>query len=429
MLEAAARATGHAGQDGSGPRTEPRELARRDAGGRFPAMRSCRPSPVAAKVEQQGDAAMTANRIRPPFRADHVGSLLRPERLFAARTSWQRGESSREELAAVEDECVRQAVRMQEDVGLEGITDGDFRRNDWFLDFITSLEGIGRGDNVFEVRFSNDVSFETRALAVTGPVRCPEGGIMVEDFEFLKSVTSRTAKVCIPAPCMMHSVVPQVNVDAVAYPDPDALMDDVARAFGEAIEAFGNAGCTYLQADDVNSTALVDANRQAMWRSLGFDPAERLDAFIRLNNAAFRARPRSMTLVVHMCRGNYQSQWSGEGGYDMVAERYFGESDVDGFFLEYDDSRSGGFEALRHVPKDKTVVLGIVTSKRPHLEAKDQLIRRIEEAACYVPLENLGISPQCGFASTREGNRLTEDQQRRKLELLVDVAETVWGEV
>ena len=372
---------------------------------------------------------MTASRIRPPFRADHVGSLLRPERLAAARSSWQRGESSRKELEAVEDECVREAVRMQEDVGLRGITDGDFRRNDWFLDFITSMEGIGRGENVFEVRFSNDVRFETKALAVTGPVRCPEGGIMVEDFEFLNSVTSETAKVCIPAPSMLHSVIPRENIDAAAYPDADALMDDVAAAFADAIAAFAGAGCTYLQVDDVNSAVLVDADRQALWRSLGFDPAERLDAFIRLNNAAFRSRPRSMTLVVHMCRGNYQSEWSGEGSYDMIAERYFGESDVDGFFLEYDDTRSGGFEPLRYMPKDKAVVLGLVTSKRPELEAKDELLRRIEEAARYVPLENLCISPQCGFASTREGNRLTEDQQRRKLELLVDVATTVWGEV
>jgi 5-methyltetrahydropteroyltriglutamate--homocysteine methyltransferase len=372
---------------------------------------------------------MATDRIRPPFRADHVGSLLRPARLAKARADWHSGTLAAEDLEAAENDCIRQAVRMQESVGLEGITDGDFRRDDWIMDFLSQIDGFAPGDSELEVEFSGDLKFRAPTLAVKGRVRCPDGGIMVHDFEFLRSVTTRTPKVCIPAPSMLHAMLQPQSIDRAVYADADALWDDVAGAYRDAIAALRNAGCTYLQIDDVNSAVLADADRQALWRSLGFDPLDRLDAFIRVNNAAVRARPKAMTLVVHMCRGNYQSQWSGECSYDMVAEKYFNESDVDGFFLEYDDARSGGFEPLRYMPKDKAVVLGIVTSKRPELEAKDELKRRIEEAARLVPLENLSISPQCGFASTREGNQLTEDDQRRKLELLVEVAEEVWGSV
>lgn len=366
---------------------------------------------------------------RPPFRADHVGSLLRPARLHEARERRRRGELDAATLEAVEDECIVEAVRMQEDVGLRGVTDGDFRRGDWIMDFVLAFEGLEPGDERYEVPFSGNVTYSAPRARMTGPLRCPAGGIMIEAFEFLARTTARTAKVCIPAPAMFLNVVGAGVIDRGVYPDPEEFWSDVGRAYSHAVAAFAAAGCTYLQIDDVHSATLADPDRQAFWREQGFDPAERLRTAIRLNNSALASRPESLTAAVHMCRGNFQSQWSTQGGYDAVAETYFSQMDVDAFFLEYDDARSGGFEPLRHVPDGKHVVLGLMTSKRPALEPEDELMRRVEEASRFVPLERLAISPQCGFASTHEGNRLTEDDQRRKLERLVQVAERVWGEI
>jgi 5-methyltetrahydropteroyltriglutamate--homocysteine methyltransferase len=370
-----------------------------------------------------------APRTKPPFRADHVGSLLRPKHLFEARQQWREGKLSHDDLKAIEDACIREAVDMQEEVGLKGITDGDFRRDDWFLDFMFSLDGMERGEPRTPVPFSGGIVFKAPYLKMTGKVTCPEGGIMVDDFAFLNTCTDRTAKIAIPAPAMFYSVIDPGELDDTIYPDMDEFWSDLGAAYADAVGDFADAGCHYLQIDDCNSANIADPNWQAFWSQRGYDPDGLVDAFIDLNNAAIENRPESMTAAVHMCRGNYQSQWAGEGSYDMVADRFFNRMKVDAFFLEYDDDRSGGFEPLRHMPKDKVVVLGVMTSKRPELESKDELKRRIDVAAKYVPIENLCISPQCGFASTKEGNRLTPADQRHKLERLIEVADEVWGGV
>jgi methionine synthase II (cobalamin-independent) len=366
-------------------------------------------------------------RNQPPFRADHVGSLLRPKRLFAARAAWRAGTLPHAELRKIEDECVRAAVAMQEGVGLHSITDGDFRRDDWFLDFMFSLEGITRTTEHLRVPFSGGVEFHAPVARVTGAVKCPAGGIMAEDFKFLKSIVSQTPKICIPAPAMFYTVIGPASVDASVYPDLAEFWHDLGRAYKNAVDHLAAAGCTYLQIDDVNSANIGDPNWQGFWKGRGLDPERLVDSFIELNNAAVGQRPSGMACVIHMCRGNYQSQWAGEGGYDTVAERYFQQSAVDGFFLEYDDQRSGDFAPLRHMPADKMVVLGLMTSKRAALEPRDEIRRRVEAAAKYVPLERLCLSPQCGFASTQEGNKLTEEEQSAKLAHLVSLATEIWG--
>jgi 5-methyltetrahydropteroyltriglutamate--homocysteine methyltransferase len=366
-------------------------------------------------------------RTKPPFRADHVGSLLRPKKLFDARAAWHAGRLAVTELRKVEDECVRQAVALQESVGLHGVTDGDFRRDDWFLDFMFAFEGMHRGTDTTRVPFSGGVHFDAPLAKVTGRLRCPAGGIAVDAFRFLKAATRQTAKLCIPAPSMFYTVIDRARVDANAYPDVEAFWADLGQGYHDAVQAYAAAGCTYIQIDDVNTANLADANWQNYWRHRGRDGEKLVDAFIAVNNAAIGRRPAGMTAAIHMCRGNYQSQWTAQGGYDKVAERYFTQSQVDAFFLEYDDERSGDFAPLRFMPKDKIVVLGLMTSKTPALEDADALKRRIDAAAQYVPLERLCLSPQCGFASTQEGNKLTEDEQRRKLEHLVRIADDVWG--
>jgi 5-methyltetrahydropteroyltriglutamate--homocysteine methyltransferase len=368
-------------------------------------------------------------RNKPPFRADHVGSFLRPRRLFEARKRWHENALAKSELRRIEDECIRGVVAMQEEVGLKGITDGDFRRDDWFLDFMFSMDGIERSQENFTAPFSGGLVFKGPLVKMTGKLRCPPGGIMVDDFKFLQSTTRRTAKLAIPAPAMFYSVIDPATTDKAVYPDLREFWNDLGRAYSDAIGHFAQAGCTYLQIDDVNSANIADSRWQSFWQGRGYNSELLVDAFINANNAAVANRPKDLSVLTHMCRGNYQSQWAAEGSYDMIAERYFNRSAVDGFFLEFDDPRSGGFEPLRFMPRDKMVVLGVMTSKTPQLESKDELKRRIEAAAKYVPLERLCISPQCGFASTQEGNKLTEDEQRRKLARLVEVAEEVWGGV
>ncbi len=316
---------------------------------------------------------------------------------------------------------------MQESVGLRGITDGDFRRDDWFLDFMFGLRGITRGTDRTRVPFSGGLDFQAPVAKVTGKVRCPSAGVGVDDFKFLKSATTRTPKFCMPAPAMFHSVIRPESVSREVYPDIADFWRDLSRACAEAVHHIIAAGCTYLQLDDVNSANIADPTWQAFWRSRGYEPEALVDSFIALNNAAIENRPREVTAVIHMCRGNYQSQWAGQGSYEMVAERYFNQSKVDGFFLEYDDVRSGDFAPLRFMPKDKIVVLGLMTTKRSDLESKDEIRRRIDEAVKYVPIERLCISPQCGFASTQEGNKLSQEEQRAKLSLLVEVATEIWG--
>jgi methionine synthase II (cobalamin-independent) len=366
----------------------------------------------------------------PPFRADHVGSLLRPPELLQARAEHQAGRLSAEELRHVEDAAIRDAVRMQEEIGLEGVTDGEFRRGSWHMDFIYQIAGVTKAEQRLTIQFRNEggtLEFNPTAHRVSGKLRF-EKTIFGEDFAFLKSVANATPKLTIPSPSMVHYRGGRAAIDQSIYPDMEAFWHDIAAVYSQEIAALHRLGCTYLQLDDTSLAYLNDPAQRAYVDSIGGDGEHQHLTNIRVINAALSGRPAGMTVCTHMCRGNFRSSWMAEGGYDHVAEALFGELAVDGFFLEYDDARSGGFEPLRFVPKgDKRVVLGLVTSKRAALETKDDLKRRIDEAAKYVPLEQLCLSPQCGFSSTVDGNALTRDEQIAKLRLVVETAREIWG--
>ncbi len=369
------------------------------------------------------------SRLTPPFRADHVGSLLRPRSLLAAREAYKRGELSAELLREAEDAAIREVVRMQEDLGLQAVTDGELRRGSWHMDFLYQVGGVTRVQDNLKVRFHNaqgDIEFTPAALRVTGPLRLQKC-IFGEDFRFLKSIARAVPKLTIPAPSMMHYRGGRSVIDEHVYPDIRAFWSDLARVYADEVAELGKLGCTYLQLDDTSLAYLNDpVQRDYVARQGGDRNAQHL-VYIDLINGALARKPAGMTVCTHLCRGNFRSSWVASGGYDYVAEALFGELDVDGYFLEYDDERSGGFEPLRFVPKNKFVVLGLVTSKRPQLESKDELKRRIEAASRYVPLEQLCLSPQCGFSSTQEGNALTIDEQRAKLRLVVETAREVWS--
>ena len=366
----------------------------------------------------------------PPFRADHVGSLLRSPELLKARTEHEAGRISAAELRRIEDDAICDAVRMQEEIGLEGVTDGEFRRGSWHMDFIYRIGGVEQAGQRLNIRFRNEggtVEFSPAAHRVTGKLRL-ENTIFGEDFAFLKSVACATPKLTIPSPSMVHYRGGRAAIDAAAYPDLDTFWHDIAEVYSEEIARLHALGCTYLQLDDTSFAYLNDPSQRAYVTSIGGDGDKQHLTNIRVINAALAGRPAGMTVCTHMCRGNFRSSWMAEGGYDHVAEALFGELAVDGFFLEYDDARSGGFAPLRFVPRgDKKVVLGLVTSKRPALESKDDLKRRIDEAAKYVPLEQLCLSPQCGFSSTVDGNALTREEQVAKLHLVVETAREMWG--
>jgi len=371
---------------------------------------------------------MTA-RSKPPFRADHVGSLLRPPELLRAREDHNAGRIPAAELRKVEDKAIRDAVRMQEDVGLHGITDGEFRRGSWHMDFLYQVGGVTKAQENLKVKFHNekgDIEFTPAALRVTGRLAY-EKCIFGEDFAFLKSVTKGTPKLTIPSPSMMHYRGGRAAINDAVYPDIAEFWSDLASVYSKEIAALGKLGCTYLQLDDTSLAYLNDPAQQKYVSSLGGDGASQHLTYIRVINQALEGKPAGMTVCTHMCRGNFRSSWAASGGYDHVAEALFSQLKVDGFFLEYDDARSGSFAPLRFVPKGKIVVLGIVTSKKGELEPKDALKRRIDEAAKYVPLEQICLSPQCGFSSTVEGNALTVDQEIAKLRLVVDTAREVWG--
>jgi 5-methyltetrahydropteroyltriglutamate--homocysteine methyltransferase len=368
--------------------------------------------------------------VGPPFRADHVGSLLRPPELLKARAEHEAGRLSSEELRRVEDDAIRGVVRMQEETGLQGVTDGEFRRGSWHMDFIYQIGGVTRAEARLNIRFRNErgtVEFSPTAHRVSSELRL-EKTIFGEDFVFLKSVAQATPKLTIPSPSMVHYRGGRAAIDQSAYPDMEAFWHDIAAVYSEEIARLYALGCTYLQLDDTSLAYLNDPAQRAYVTSIGGDGDKQHLTNIKVINAALAGRPAGITVCTHMCRGNFRSSWMAEGGYDHVAEALFGELDVDGFFLEYDDSRSGGFAPLRFVPRgNKRVVLGLVTSKRPVLESKDELKRRIDEAAKFVPLEQLCLSPQCGFSSTVEGNALTRDEQFAKLRLVVETAREVWG--
>jgi 5-methyltetrahydropteroyltriglutamate--homocysteine methyltransferase len=369
-------------------------------------------------------------RTTPPFRADHVGSLLRPATLLEARRRHSLGEVTDEQLRAVEDESIQAAVRLQEEVGLQSATDGEFRRTSWHMDFIYQLGGIRPTQEQLQVHFRNEqgeLDFQSAALEVHDRVTLQDT-IFADAFSFLKkTVTTAVPKLTIPSPNMVHYRGGRAAINAEVYPELDGFWDDLAAAYAQEVRALGELGCTYLQLDDTSLAYLNDPEQRAMLAERGDDAEHQHLRNIKQINAAIADRPESMAVTTHMCRGNFRSSWVAEGGYDFVAEALFGGLEVDGFFLEYDDARSGGFEPLRFVPPGKRVVLGLVTTKRPQLENKDDLKRRIEEASRFVPLEQLALSGQCGFSSTVEGNSLTRDEQIAKLALIVETAEEVWG--
>jgi 5-methyltetrahydropteroyltriglutamate--homocysteine methyltransferase len=373
---------------------------------------------------------MTA-RATPPFRADHVGSLLRPPELLAARAAVAAGGLPAARLREVEDAAVRDAVAMQQRVGLQTATDGEFRRTSWHMDFIYALGGISASDEKIKVQFRNDdgdLEFTSAALRVHGPVTL-DGTIFGEAFEFLRSVCEpeQTPKLTIPSPSMVHYRGGRAAIDPAVYQDEDQFWADLSAAYARQIQGVAALGCRYLQLDDTSLAYLNDPAQRAMLAERGDDAEHQHERYIRQINAALAGRPEGLRVTTHMCRGNFRSSWAAEGGYDFVAEALFSELDVDGFFLEYDNARSGGFEPLRFVPPGKQVVLGLVTTKSGTLESKDALKRRIDEAARYVPLDQLCLSPQCGFSSTVEGNVLSREEQEAKLALIVETAAEVWG--
>ena len=366
----------------------------------------------------------------PPFRADHVGSLLRPPELHAARADFAAGRIDGDELRAVEDSAIRDAVRMQEEVGLQGITDGEFRRASWHMDFILQLDGITTDESTLSVKFHNeqgDIEWTPRALHIDGKLGVSDT-IFGDAFSFLKeTVTAGVPKLTIPSPSMVHYRGGRPSIDESVYPEIDGFWADLTAAYAEEVRRLGQLGCTYLQFDDTSLAYLNDPSQREHIASLGGDPDNQHVQYIHHINEALAARPDGMAVTTHMCRGNFQSSWVATGGYDYVAEALFNELEVDGYFMEWDDERSGGFEPLRFVPKGKTVVLGLVTTKRGALEDKDALKRRIEDASQYVDLDQLCLSPQCGFSSTVEGNALSYDEEVAKLRLVVETAEEVWG--
>ena len=361
--------------------------------------------------------------MKPPFRADQVGSLLRPKELAQAKEKFRKDEISSDELKALEDKCIREAVQKQEEIGLQAITDGEMRRDWWHLDFMTQLDGVTAVVNPGP-RFGGTEE-QPPIPSVTGKIGCSKP-IFVDAFRFLKQNTKQTAKLTIPSPAMLHLRGGRGSISKVAYPDLDEFWADTAAAYRKAIRQLADAGCTYLQLDDVSFSYLCDPKIQETCRKNGDDPARLPRTYADAASAALKDRPAGMTVTMHTCRGNFKSSWVASGGYEPVAEAMF-SSAVDGFFMEFDSERAGSFEPLRFLPKDKKVVLGLVTTKVGELETKDSLVRRIKEAERFVPLENLCLSPQCGFSSTHHGNALSMDEQWKKLGRVVEVAREVWG--
>jgi 5-methyltetrahydropteroyltriglutamate--homocysteine methyltransferase len=368
-------------------------------------------------------------RNQPPFRADHVGSLLRPRELAAARARRKAGMLSADELRAIEDRCIEAAIRKQEELGLRAATDGEYRRAFWHFDFVSGLDGVELYEPEQKIQFKGGLPLPL-ALRVIGKITWGKP-VMVDDYSFVAShVKTATAKMTIPSPSVVHFRGGRQAIDPKTYPDMDGFFTDLGEAYNKAVAAFGAAGCKYLQLDEVNIAYLCDPEQIAGLKARGEHVENLLSIYAGMLNRAIEAKPAGMTISMHLCRGNFRSHGVASGGYEPVAEVLFNEINSDAYFMEYDTERAGGFEPLRFVPRGrKIVVLGLVTSKSGALETKDELKRRIDEAAKYLPLEQLALSPQCGFASTEEGNTLTEDEQWAKLQLCVDVAHEVWGGV
>jgi 5-methyltetrahydropteroyltriglutamate--homocysteine methyltransferase len=373
------------------------------------------------------ETAMTS-RTAPPFRADHVGSFLRPKRLLEARERQRNGELSKEGLRGVEDDAIAEIVRFQEDVGLQSITDGEFRRTYFHIDFLEQLGGV-KTDLPMTIRKPDGTEeLAPPVMRVVDKVRHVKD-IQRADFEYLKAQVSPglTPKVTIPSPTMLHFRGGRAGISREHYPDLEAFYQDVADAYGDELRSLADAGCTYVQMDDTNLAYLCDEKMREAARSRGDDPNELPHRYASFINRVVAQKPAGMTLAVHLCRGNFKSTGAAQGGYEPVAEALLSEMDVDAYFLEYDDARSGDFRPLRFLPKGKTVVLGLITTKLGRLESKDDIRRRIDEAAQFAPLEQLCLSPQCGFSSTVHGNDIAVEAQRAKLRLVVETAREVWG--
>src|SRR5579871_3823454 len=366
-----------------------------------------------------------SQRSRAPFRADHVGSLLRTAPLKEARAKFAKREITAAQLKEVEDREIEKVVRKQEEIGLKLATDGEFRRSWWHFDFYRHLDGLELYQTAQGIHFAG-VDTKAESVRVTGKVGCSTHP-QLEHFKFLKAHAKSTPKMTIPAPSTLHFRQGRQSISREVYPDLDAFFDDVAAAYRKAIRAFYDAGCRYLQLDDTAWSMICDPKERAHSRERGDDPEALPERYARMTNAALRDKPADMTITMHSCRGNFRSTFIGSGGYEFVAAPLFGEVNIDGYFLEFDTDRAGGFEPLRHLTGDKLVVLGLVTSKSGRLEPKDEIKRRIDEATKYVPFERLCLSPQCGFASTEEGNVLAEEEQWAKLRMIVELAEEIWG--
>jgi 5-methyltetrahydropteroyltriglutamate--homocysteine methyltransferase len=364
-------------------------------------------------------------RTKPPFRADHVGSLLRPSVLKEARAKRVKGEISTAELTAVEDREIERIIRKQEQIGLKSITDGEFRRSWWHLDFLWGLDGIERYAMDQGIAFAG---MQTRAEGARVVRKLGfSGHPMLEHFRFLKARSSRTPKMTIPAPSALYGRVGRDPISPTAYPVLDLFFADLGAAYGKAVRAFADAGCRYLQLDEVFIAMLCDPGYRANQKGRGDDPQKLAGIYADMINMAMSDIPADMTITMHLCRGNYRSTYMGSGAYDAVADVLFNQIKVHGYFMEYDTERAGGFEPLRRLPKDRVVVLGLVTTKTGQLESKDEIKRRLEEATKFADIDQLCLSPQCGFASTEEGNILAEDEQWAKLAMIVEIVDEVWG--
>jgi 5-methyltetrahydropteroyltriglutamate--homocysteine methyltransferase len=366
------------------------------------------------------------SRNRPPFRADHVGSLLRPAPLKEARAKRERGEITADALKTVEDREIATIIRRQEDIGLMAVTDGEFRRAFWNYDFLGELDGVEAYLGERKIKFQGP-NPKPMMLRVTGNLGTFSSHPMLEHFKFVKDRARVTPKMTIPSPSSLHFRYGRDAIPGAIYPDMDDFYRDLGQTYRKAVRAFADQGCRYLQLDEVNFAYLCDPKLRAQVSDRGEDPDQLPAAYARLINAAISDIPPDVTIAMHLCRGNFQSTFVASGGYEPVAEVLFNTINVHGYFMEYDSDRAGGFEPLRFVPKGKTVVLGLVTTKSGRLESKDDIKRRIDQAAKFVPLDQLCLSPQCGFASTEEGNILAEDEQWAKLKMIVELAEEVWG--
>ncbi len=370
-------------------------------------------------------------RTKPPFRAEHVGSLIRPAALIDAREKAEKREISDVELKRIQHAAIRDVVRLQEELGLKLVTDGEYNRHSWHRDFMLKFRNVRMIPSKLTVRFHSaegDRLHSPPTMQVTGKLARPNGkGIFVDDFKFLASVARATPKITLPSPTVMHFRGGRGAIDAAAYPDIDAFYDDLAHVYREEIRDLAAAGCRYLQIDEVNLAYLCDAELRKQVANIGEDPITLPRTYAKLLNAAIKDRPRDMTVCMHLCRGNFAGAWVADGGYEPIAELIFNEINMDGYFLEYDSARAGGFEPLRFLPRGKAAVLGLVTTKSAKLESKDELKHRIDEASKHAPLEQLALSPQCGFSSGIGGNTMDEEGELAKLRLVVETAREVWG--